>query len=95
MIVRQDNTPVYNLNELEFIDSKIFANVYLTNEIVIINPNSGIVEASIDITSLAAQLDLPGEAEVANGIAYNPENKHYYFTGKYWSNLFEVELVEK
>jgi glutamine cyclotransferase len=95
MVVRKDNTPVYNLNELELINGKIFANVYLTNEIVIINTETGIVEGSIDISSLALELDYPEKAEVANGIAFNPETNHYYFTGKYWSNLFEVELVEK
>lgn len=95
MVVRNDGSPVYNLNELEFINGLIFANVYMSNEIVMINPTNGKVEGSIDISSLALQLDFPENAEVANGIAYNSKNGHYFITGKYWSNVFEIELIEQ
>lgn len=95
MVARSDDSPVYNLNELEYINGKIFANIYMTNDIAIINPETGKVEGILDITSLKLQLDSPEEAEVANGIAYNPEKGHYFITGKYWSNLFEIELTEE
>ncbi|OGU56928.1 MAG: hypothetical protein A2X64_02730 [Ignavibacteria bacterium GWF2_33_9] len=95
MVVRKDDTPVYNLNELEFINGMVFANVYMTNEIIVINPNTGVIEASIDVSELRYHLDDIADAEVANGIAYNDKTNTYFLTGKYWSNLFEVKLIEE
>ncbi|MGB9701812.1 MAG: glutaminyl-peptide cyclotransferase [Candidatus Kapaibacteriota bacterium] len=93
--VQFQNQSVMNLNELEFVDGKIYANVYMTDKIAIINSENGNVEQWIDISSLRMQLDDPSAAEVSNGIAFNPETKTFYLTGKYWSNLFEVVFEEK
>lgn len=93
--VQFQNQSVMNLNELEFVDGKIYANVYMTDKIAIINSENGNVEQWIDISSLRMQLDDPSAAEVSNGIAFNPETKTFYLTGKYWSNLFEVLFEEK
>ncbi len=93
--VQEGMQSVMNLNELEYVDGKIYANVYMTDNIVVINPVSGNVESKIDVSSLRMQLDNPNIAEVANGIAYNPETKTFYLTGKYWSNLFEVTFEER
>ena len=93
--VKMNGRPLTQLNELEWIDGKIWANVYMTDMIVIINPESGNVEATVDCTGLLP-IHLRDEyTDVLNGIAYNPETKKIYLTGKYWKRLYEVELVEK
>lgn len=93
--VTMDGRPVNMLNELEWIDGKIWANVYMTDLIVIINPSDGRVEATVDCTGLLKSSDRTPDTDVLNGIAFNPENGKIYLTGKYWKRLFEVELVEK
>ncbi len=82
------------LNELEYIDGKVWANVYTTDLILIINPSTGEVEATIDASGLLPDKDRTPTAEVLNGIAYNPDNGKIYLTGKYWPKLYEIRLVE-
>ena len=94
-IVTIEGRPVRWLNELEYIDGKVWANVYTTDEIVIINPKNGYVEGVIDCRGLLPQSMRGPETDVLNGIAYNPETKKIYLTGKNWPKLFEVRLVEK
>lgn len=84
--------PVVNLNELEYIDGKIYANIWMANTVVVIDPTSGKVLEEIDGTELVRQGQ--GRGEVMNGIAYNPETGKTYMTGKYWDALFEVVFVE-
>ncbi len=88
--VADDNGPIKNLNELEFVDGLIFANVWQTNAIVVIQPENGKVVAVINATELE-KLGQNG-GDVLNGIAYNKTNGKFYLTGKYWSKLFEVTL---
>lgn len=83
------------LNELEYIDGRVWANVYTSDEIVIINPESGKVEGLIDCTGLLPARDRDVRTDVLNGIAHDPITGKIYLTGKYWKKLFEVELVEK
>ncbi|MFI3318635.1 MAG: glutaminyl-peptide cyclotransferase [Rikenellaceae bacterium] len=83
------------LNELEWIEGRIWANVYTTDQILIIDPASGRVEGVVDLTGLLPQSERKPETDVLNGIAYNPETKKIYVTGKNWSKLFEIELIEK
>ena len=93
--VKLDGRPVRNLNELEYIDGKVWANVYTTALIVIINPSTGAVEATVDCTGLLpAKLREP-RTDVLNGIALDPATGKIYLTGKYWKRLYEIELVEK
>ena len=80
--------PRSKLNELEYIDGKIYANVWMLDMILEIDPETGKVLAEIDGSSLAT-LGRNG-GDVLNGIAHNPINKKTYLTGKYWSKLFEV-----
>ncbi|MEM9705517.1 MAG: glutaminyl-peptide cyclotransferase [Pseudomonadota bacterium] len=82
--------PLDRLNELEFVDGLIFANVWMSDAIVQINPNTGDIVGLID----ARQLTPPGLAReaVLNGIAYKPDQKKLYLTGKNWPSLFEVAL---
>lgn len=82
------------LNELEWIDGKIWANVYTTDFIVIINPQSGVVEGVVDCTNLLSAADVEDDTDVLNGIAYDQEGGRIFLTGKRWNKLFEVEIVK-
>ena len=82
------------LNELEWIDGKIWANVYTTDTIVIINPADGKVEAAIDCTGLLPRKLRKKDTDVLNGIALDAEGR-IYLTGKKWPRLYQVELVKK
>lgn len=90
--VTLNGRPVKYINELEWIDGKIWANVYLTDMIIIINPKTGKVEATIDCTNLLPKQLRKPDTDVLNGIAYNPETKKIYLTGKNWPRLYEVEI---
>jgi glutamine cyclotransferase len=84
--------PMQKLNELEYIDGKLYANVYLSNNILKINSETGAVEAVIDASLVA--LDYKENGEVLNGIAYRKEDKRLFITGKNWPSLLEIELIE-
>ena len=92
--VMYNGEPLGNINELEWAEGYIWANVYLTDSIVKINPETGIVEGYVDLPALRALLKNNPEAEAFNGIAYNAENRHFYVTGKDWNRLFEIEIIE-
>ncbi len=87
--------PVKHLNELEMVKGNIFANVWLTNHIVIISPQTGQVTAVVDLTGLPGSHASGSKANVLNGIAYDPEGGRLFVTGKYWPKLFEIKLVPK
>ena len=95
LIVRYEDRPVRWLNELEYIDGKIWANVYTTDEIVIIDPKDGRVEGVIDCRGLLPKRLYTKETDVLNGIAYDPEDDRIYLTGKNWPKMYEIRLVEK
>jgi glutamine cyclotransferase len=92
--VRNGNDPVNMLNELEYIDGEVWANIWQTDEIVMVNPESGQVTASLDLSGLLPR-DIQSTAEVLNGIAYDEENDRIFVTGKFWPTLFEIELVPR
>ena len=83
------------INELEWIDGKIWANVYTTNYIVIINPETGVVEGMIDCEGLLSDEDITTRTDVLNGIAYDAATKRIFVTGKRWNKLFEIEIVKR
>lgn len=91
--VYNHNGPLSNINELEYVNGFIYANLFTTNTIVKINAKTGKVETIYDFTNLFDQF-INGKytVDVFNGIAYNPANKHFYITGKNWPLLFEVDL---
>lgn len=95
VLVTIEDRPVRFLNELEYIDGKIWANVYTADEIVVINPKDGKIEGVIDCRGLLPRNLHTAETDVLNGIAYNPEDGKIYLTGKNWPKLYEVRLVEK
>ena len=85
--------PVANLNELEYIDGSVYANVYQTNDIVKIDPESGHVIGKMTFDNLLQENDyVPERTDVLNGIAYDSTSKTMLITGKRWPKLFEVKL---
>ncbi|MEH6587972.1 MAG: glutaminyl-peptide cyclotransferase [Halioglobus sp.] len=91
--VTENGRPVGKLNELEWIDGKIWANIWQSNRIVIINPQSGEVEGSIDLTGLLPSSDRTADTDVLNGIAFNSADGSIWVTGKRWPWLYRIELV--
>lgn len=89
--VTEDGEPVPSLNELEWIDGEIFANVYPTNDVVRIDPGTGEVTGHLDMTPLKEQ---EPNGEVPNGIAYMPREDRLFVTGKLWSSVYEIELTD-
>jgi len=89
--VYDNNGPVDSLNELEFIDGKIYANIYESNRIVIINPANGQVTAEIDLSALYPDPSRDLEL-VLNGIAWDAAGKRLFVTGKKWDKLFQIKL---
>lgn len=81
-----------NLNELEWIGGKVWANVWHTDQIVIINPSNGRVESFLDLTGLLAEQDRGGGEDVLNGIAYDAANQRLFVTGKNWPKLFWLRV---
>jgi glutaminyl-peptide cyclotransferase len=90
-----DKGKIGALNELEWINGKIYANIYQRNGVVIINPENGATEAVIDFSSLKSKVKQHTGIDVLNGIAYNPDTQTIFVTGKRWNQLFEVKLTEK
>lgn len=84
---------IMQLNELEYIDGEIWANVYQTDYIVRIDPATGKVTGLIDLTNILDE-QFADQVDVLNGIAYDPATKKVYITGKLWPKLFEIQLVE-
>lgn len=94
-LVTIDGRPVRWLNELEYIKGKVWANVYTSDEIVIVNPKNGKVEGLIDCKGLLPKILRTESTDVLNGIAYDPRTDKIYLTGKNWPKLYEVKLIEK
>jgi glutamine cyclotransferase len=88
--------PVASLNELEWVDGQLFANVWGSDVIARIDPATGNVVGWIDLTGLAdPRWKGMGPDDVLNGIAWDPEHRRLFVTGKHWPKLFEIELVER
>ncbi|MFN8496028.1 MAG: glutaminyl-peptide cyclotransferase [Caldilineaceae bacterium] len=92
--VSNQQGPVPQLNELEYIQGKIYANIWMTNQIVIIDPPTGKVTAYLDLTGLLPPAD-QAPNQWLNGIAYLPQEDRLFVTGKHWPKLFEIRLVPK
>ena len=83
---------VKNLNELEYVNSTIFANVWYSDSILEINPKTGRVERIVDCSEVVKKEQPSSSDCVLNGIAYNPSNGRFFLTGKKWKNIFVVEI---
>lgn len=101
-LVEEDHIQVYTnkgkiveINEMEWIDGIIYANRYQKDGVALINPQNGAVIGVIDFSPLKKLVTQHEGLDVLNGIAYNPETKTIFVTGKRWDKLFEVEIIEK
>lgn len=93
--VTDENGPVKNLNELEFIEGFIFANVWQTNMILKIDPATGKVVGKLDLSKLASDARKASpQVDVLNGIAWHPETRSFLVTGKNWPNIYILKLDE-
>ena len=92
--VTLDGQPLDLINELEWVDGSIWANIYLTDAIVEIDPATGVVKGYVDLPRLRDMLEKNPEAEAFNGVAYNADSGHFYVTGKDWNRLFEIEIIK-
>ena len=91
--VTMDGKSVPYLNELEYIDGKVWANLYTYDTIVIIDPSDGKVEASVDCRGLLPYRERDSKTDVLNGIAVDKDGR-IFLTGKYWPKMYEIELVK-
>jgi len=90
-----NTSKIPKVNELEWVDGKIYANIWQKDAIAIVNPTNGAVEGVIDMKGLQAQVTQHETLDVLNGIAYNGEPNILYVTGKNWDKLFKIEVVAK
>ena len=90
--VTSHGLPIKNLNELEYVDGKIYANIWYSDSILEINPKNGHVERIVDCSELVKKEQPAAPECVLNGIAYNNVTKDFYLTGKKWKNIFVVEI---
>ncbi|MGD8381963.1 MAG: glutaminyl-peptide cyclotransferase, partial [Syntrophobacterales bacterium] len=91
--VHTKNGPLSRLNELEYVQGEIYANVWKTDRIARISPETGEVVGWIDLEGLLRLEDRHRRIDVLNGIAYDVKNDRLFVTGKLWPKLFEIELV--
>lgn len=92
--VMLNGNPINYINEMEYINGEIWANVWQTDFILRINPETGNVNSYIDLSGLSQQTELGSTEAVLNGIAWDSEQERLFVTGKHWANLFEIELLE-
>jgi glutamine cyclotransferase len=93
--VRDGATPIDQLNELEYVEGEIFANIWQTDRIARISPVSGKVVGWIDLTGLLSPVFRRQSDAVLNGIAYDAAHKRLFVTGKLWPSIFEIQLVPR
>jgi len=91
--VHDNGKPINNLNELEFIDGQIYANIWVSENIAIIDPQDGRVAGWIDLSGILPPQSNGKPVDVLNGIAYDVTNGRLFVTGKLWPQLFEIELI--
>lgn len=91
--VEDDGIPVRRLNELEYVRGEIYANIWQTDRIARIDPDSGRLLGWVDLTALRAALANSEPVDVLNGIAYDPDGDRLFVTGKRWPKLFEIRLT--
>jgi glutaminyl-peptide cyclotransferase len=91
--VRDADKPVLELNELEFVEGEIFANIWQTDKIARISPQTGKVLGWIDLQGLLGPMYQSNADAVLNGIAYDPATKRLFVTGKLWPNIYEIKIL--
>lgn len=91
--VYTQGTKIKAVNELEWVDGKIYGNIYQMSAIAVIDPKTGAVEGVLNLAELDKKVTNPGR-DVLNGIAYNPKTKTFFITGKDWDTMFEIRIKE-
>ena len=91
--VRDGTEPVTGLNELEYVEGDLYANVWPSDRIAIINPANGQVRGLLDLTGLLPLVFRTPRTDVLNGIAYDAAGKRLFVTGKHWPRLFQIEVT--
>jgi len=92
--VHDGNTDIVNINSLQYINGDVYANIWQTSQIAIINPQTGQVKAWIELAGLPAAVAINSNPEaVLNGIAYDQQNNRLFVTGKDWPSLYQIKLV--
>ncbi|MET6990390.1 glutaminyl-peptide cyclotransferase [Sediminicola arcticus] len=90
------NTSIFNkTNELEYVNGKIYANVYLKESMMIIDAQSGAIEGVVNLGGLKEKVKQHSDLDVLNGVAYHSGRKTFFVTGKNWDKLFEVNIIKK
>ncbi len=87
-----ETTSITNINELEYVNGDVYANIWLQQKIAIINPQNGNVKGWIDLTGIYQSHNID---DVLNGIAYDSQNNRLFITGKYWPNLYQITITPK
>ena len=95
VVVRDGTRPIANVNELEYIEGEIWANVWQTERIVRIDPHTGQVNSWVDLTGLLKPADRTPDIDVLNGIAYDAAKKRIFVTGKRLPKLYEIRVVDR
>jgi glutamine cyclotransferase len=90
--VTENGRPIGNLNELEYIEGDIWANIWMSYDIAVISPQNGEVLRRIPLTGLPAAQDRNGREDVLNGIAYDAQKRRIFVTGKLYSHIYELEF---
>jgi glutaminyl-peptide cyclotransferase len=93
--VHDGATPVTNVNELEYVEGELFANIWQSDRIARISPVTGAVTGWIDLSGILSPMYRNGSEDVLNGIAYDAATKRLFVTGKLWPNLFEIRIVPR
>nr|WP_315172005.1 glutaminyl-peptide cyclotransferase [uncultured Flavobacterium sp.] len=94
IFVYSSNSKIKGVNELEWVNGKIYGNVYQKDAIAVINPKNGAVEAIINLADLKKKITQRIDTDVLNGIAYNAKTKTFFVTGKNWDKMFEIKISE-
>ena len=90
--VTRNGKPLANLNELEYINGKIWANIYTSDEIVLIDPQTGHVTGAINLKGILPVTLRTRTTDVLNGIAYDKETNSIWITGKYWPRVYRITI---
>ncbi len=93
IVVLDNGIPVFKINELEYIKDRIFANIWYTDKIAMIDPSNGQVSGWLDLSGLLSA-EFAGKVDVLNGIAFDVETDRLFVTGKLWPYLFEIQVIE-
>lgn len=85
---------IQTINEMEYVNGKIYANLYQSDAIAVINPETGEIEAVLDLSALKTKITQHPDVDVLNGIAYNKATNTFFVTGKNWDKMFEIKISE-